>query len=277
MLKRLLAAAMAVLMAVGIAHAEVNMLAVSVGKGDALLIQSGDYTCLVDTGKKDNEPQLRKALKYAGVAALDAVFITHTDKDHTGGLKWLRKSEIEIGAIYASAYYPESTLEKHPAVKTAEKLGLNVNWLKAGDSVSLGDSGAVFRVLAPEYEIPGNEDDNSLVMMLESPDGKMLLAGDMELMQEQVLLSGSSDLHCDVLKVPNHADTDACSNELIAASNAKIAVISTSSAEKEDTPAKRVLKGLKNAGCETYITENCKIGVLVRMNEGKINAEYINK
>ena len=277
MLKRLLAAAMAVLMAVGIAHAEVSMLAISVGKGDALLIQSGDYTCLVDTGKKDNEPQLRKALKYAGVSALDAVFITHTDKDHTGGLKWLRKSGIKIGAIYASAYYPESSTDKHQAIKTAEKLGLAVNWLKAGDTVPLGESGAVFRVLAPEYEIPGNEDDNSLVMMLESPHGKMLLAGDMELMQEQVLLSGGADLRCDVLKVPNHADTDACSNELIAACGAKIAVISTSTEEKSDTPAKRVLKGLKNSGCETYITENCKIGVLVRMSEGNISAEYINK
>lgn len=277
MLKRLLAAAMAVLMAVGAAQAEVSMLAISVGKGDALLIQSGNYTCLIDTGKKDNEPQIRKGLKYAGVDKLDAVFITHTDKDHAGGLKWLRKSEIAIGEIYASAYYPESTLEKHQAVKTAEKLGKEVNWLKAGDTVPLGDSGAVFRVLAPAQEIPGNEDDNSLVMMLESPDGKMLLAGDMELMEEQALISSGADLHCDVLKVPNHADTDACSNQLISACNAKIAVISTSSAEKEDTPAKRVLKGLKNAGCETYITENCKIGVLVRMNAGDISAEYINK
>lgn len=277
MMRKLLAAAMAVLMTIGAACAEVSVLAISVGKGDALLIQSGDYTCLVDTGKKDNEPQVRKALKYAGVDALDAVFITHTDKDHSGGLKWLRKSEIKIGAIYASAYYPESTYEKHPAVKTQEKLGLEVNWLKAGDTVSLGDSGAVLRVLAPEYEIPGNEDDNSLVMMLESPHGKMLLAGDMELLQEQVLRTSGADLKCDVLKVPNHADTDACSNELIAACGAKIAVISTSSAEKEDTPAKRVLKGLKNAGCDTYITEKCKIGVLVRMNEGNISAEYINK
>ena len=277
MLKRLLAAAMAILMAVGVAQAETTMLAISVGKGDALLIQSGNYTCLVDTGKKENETEIRRALKYAGVSALDAVFITHTDKDHVGGLKWLRKSEITIGEIYASAYYPESTSAKHPAVKAAEKLGMEVNWLKAGDSVPLGESGAVFRVLAPEYEIPGNEDDNSLVMMLESSDGRMLLAGDMEFMQEQVLLSSGADLRCDVLKVPNHADTDVCSNELIAACGAKIAVISTSSDEKPDTPAKRVLKGLKNAGSETYITENCKIGVLVRMNAGSISAEYINK
>ena len=277
MLKKLVIAAMAILVAAGAAQAEVSMLAVSVGTGDALLVESGGYTCLVDTGKKDNEAEIRKALEYRGITSLDAVFITHTDKDHTGGLKWLRKSDIKICAIYASAYYPETTTEKHPAVKTAEKLGLEVNWLKAGDSVPLGESGAYFSVLAPGYEIPGNEDDNSLVMMLESPYGRMLLAGDMELMQEQALHESGADLRCDVLKVPNHADTDACSNELIAACKPKIAVISTSSAEKEDTPAKRVLKGLKSAGCDTYISENCKIGVLVRMDESGISAEYINK
>ena len=277
MMRRILAAAMAILISASVAQAEVTMLAVNVGKGDALLIESGGYTCLIDTGKKENEAEIRKALKYRGIDALDAVFITHTDKDHTGGLKWLRKSEIKIGAVYASAYYPESSTDKHQAVKTAEKLGLTVNWLKAGDTVPLGDSGAVFRVLAPEYEIPGNEDDNSLVMMLESPHGKMLLAGDMELMQEQALHASGADLRCDVLKVPNHADTDACSNELISACNAKVAVISTSTDEKSDTPAKRVMKGLNNAGCETYITQNSKIGVLVRMSEGNISAEYINK
>lgn len=277
MMRRLLAAAMAILMTVGIAQAEVSMLAINVGKGDALLIQSGGYTCLVDTGKKENEAEVRKGLEYMGVTALDAVFLTHTDKDHAGGLKWLRKSEIKVGAIYASAYYPESKPDKHPAVKTGEKLGLDVNWLKAGDSIPLGDSGAYFRVLAPEYEIPGNEDDNSLVMMLESPHGRMLLAGDMELQQEQVLHASGADLSCDVLKVPNHADTDACSDELIEACGAKIAVVSTSTEEKPDTPSKRVLKSLKNAGCETYLTEKCRIGILVRMNEGGVSAEYIKK
>lgn len=276
MLKRLLIAALATLTMLSCACAETTMLAISVGKGDALLIRCGDYTCLIDTGKKENEDDIRRAFEYAGVDALDAVFITHTDKDHTGGLKWLRKSDISIAAIYASAYHPETKLGKHPAVKTAEKLGLEVNWLKAGDSVTLGDSGAVFYVYAPEYEIPDNEDDNSLVMMLDSPDGKILLSGDMEFQQEGVLLASGQPLSCDVLKVPNHGDDDACSEALMQATGAKIAVISTSNAEKSGTPSDHIIEGLKSIGCDTYITENCEIGVLVRMDQGQITAEYID-
>lgn len=273
---RSLATAAACLLVCSSAQAKVELLAATVGKGDALLVRAGNYTCLIDTGKSDAENNLDRVLSHLKIDALDAVFITHTDKDHTGGLKWLRKSDIEIRAIYASRYYPETTAKKHQAVKTAEKLGLEVNWLGAGDRVPLGDSGAVFEVVAPEREIPGNEDDNSLVMMLNSPDGRILFAGDMESQEEKSLLSSGADLHCDVLKVPNHGDSDACSADLISACAPKIAVISTDTDEKPDTPDSRVLKNLKKAGCATFITQDCTMGVYVTLDAGEVQAKYVN-
>lgn len=273
---RSLATAAACLLVCSGAQAKVELLAATVGKGDALLVRAGNYTCLIDTGKSDAEENLSRVLSHLKIDALDAVFITHTDKDHTGGLKWLRKSDIEIRAIYASRYYPETTTKKHQAVKTAEKLGLEVNWLGAGDRVPLGDSGAVFEVMAPEREIPGNEDDNSLVMMLNSPDGRILFAGDMERQEEKNLLSSGADLHCDVLKVPNHGDSDACSADLISACAPKIAVISTDTDEKPDTPDSKVLKNLKKADCNTFITQDCTMGIYVTLNAGEVEAKYVN-
>lgn len=257
------------------ACAEVEMLAANVGKGDALLLRAGDYVCLIDTGKRDAQEALQAALEYWQVDALDAVFITHTDKDHVGGLKWLRKSGIEIRAVYASKYHPETAKKKHQAVKTAEKLGLEVNWLAAGDEIALGEGGAWLLVLAPEREIAGNEDDNSLVMLLDSPDGRILLTGDMEHKEEALLLTSDAELNCDVLKVPNHGDGDACSAQLIRACEAKLAVISTSSEEKPDTPDKAVLRNLKEAGCEILITQDSDLGVLVTLRGGEVSAQYI--
>ena len=273
-MKKILAAMLVCLLLWGVALAEIEMYAVNVGKGDAIILRSGDYTCLIDAGKDKAEDAIREAMAEMDIEALDAVFITHSDKDHVGGLKWLRKSGMEIRAIYASKYHPDKTKKKHQATKTAEKLDLEVTWLGRGDEVPLGDSGAVFRVLAPEVEIPGNEDDNSLVMLLESPDGRILLAGDMEQKEEMLLLSSNQDLACDVLKVPNHGDADACSPRLIAACQPEIAVISTSTADKPDTPDKKVLKNLDKAGCATYITQESDMGVYVRMNQGEIFAEY---
>lgn len=273
----LLLAALALLIAPVSAHADVEMLAANVGKGDALLLRAGNYVCLIDAGKNDAQPAVEAALAHWQIDALDAVFITHTDKDHVGGLKWLRKSDIEIRTLYASRYFPESTLEKHQAVKTAKKLDLEVNWLGAGDVIPLGESGATLRVLAPEVEIPGNEDDNSLVMMLDSPDGRILLAGDMELEQEKILLQSGVSLQCDVLKVPNHGDNDACSAALIAASMPKVAIISTDSADKPGTPAQRVLGDLAQANCASYITQDCTLGIRVLLRDGEVQVEYINR
>ena len=275
LIRRVVSAA-ACLLFCGTAQAKVEFLAASVGKGDALILRVGDYVCLIDTGKAEAEDQLRRVFARCGIKKLDAVFLTHTDKDHSAGMKWLRKSGIEIGAIYASRYHPEVKDKKHPAVKAAKKRGLEVNWLAAGDEVALGDTGAVFRVVAPTREVVGNDDDNSLVMLLDSPDGRILFTGDMEEYEEELLLATGADLRCDVLKVPNHGDSDACGPGLIAACAPKVAVISTDGDEKPDTPHKSVLDNLDRAGCVAYVTENCTLGVRVLLEEGQVTADYIS-
>ena len=273
--RRLLAGALTVLMC-GTAQAQVELFAVNVDKGDALIVRAGDYTCLIDTGKEKAQEQLEVALKALGVEALDAVFITHTDKDHVGGLKWLRESGVEIRAIYASRYFPNTTEKKHPAVKAAKKLDLEVQWLGAGDSVPLGDSGAVFQVLAPAMEIPGDEDENSLVMMLDSPDGRILLTGDMEHMEEAALLTSGADLRCDVLKVANHGDSDATSAALIAACAPSVALISTSSEEKPGTPDPGIVRNLQGIGCAVCVTQDASLGVRVTLDGGRVAVENVN-
>ena len=273
--RRLLAGALTVLMC-GTAQAQVELFAVNVGKGDALVVRAGDYTCLIDTGKEKAQEQLEVALKALGVEALDAVFITHTDKDHVGGLKWLRESDIEIRAIYASRYYPGTTEKKHPAVKAAKKLDLEVQWLGAGDSVPLGDSGAVFHVLAPAMEIPDDEDDNSLVMMLDSPDGRILFTGDMEHTEEAALLASGADLRCDVLKVANHGDSDATSAALIAACAPVAALISTDSTEKPGTPDPGIVRNLQSIGCAVCVTQDASLGVRIALDGGRVAVENVN-
>lgn len=254
------------------ACAETRFFAVNVGKGDALLLMMGEnYTCLIDTASKDREDEVRAALDHFGIARLDAIFITHTDKDHTGGLKWL--DEFPVNALYASAYHTMESDAKHPAVKAAGRMDLPLQWLKAGDEVALSDT-ALLRVLAPETALPG-EDDNSLVMMLECPDGRILFAGDMELGQEALLLSSGNDLSCDVLKVPNHADDDACSPSLIDACSAAYGLISTDGFEKPGTPSPRVLQDLRDAGCAVCCTQDSDLGILFTLRGGNVSLDIL--
>lgn len=229
---------------------EVRMDAVNVGKGDAIIISDGEYSVLIDTGKGYACGKLRRALEERGIEKLDAVFITHVDNDHTEGLQFLAQSGIEVGAWYASPYFFEYKEKKHPI----RKAGFEPEWLYAGDEILLGEM--KFRALAPTAKNEDDEDENSLVMMLECPWGSILLAGDMESGEEALLLGSGAALKCDILKVANHGDGDTTGGAFVSAAQPEYAVISTSSYEKPDTPDAGVVALLESAGAEVFITQN---------------------
>ncbi len=255
------------------------LFAANVGKGDALVLRVGDCVCLIDTGKTWARGRVNQALALMGADSsaadgerLDAVFLTHTDDDHAGGLRWLAE-ERTAAKWYASAMVTGVKAEKHPAVKA---VGDAVQWLSRGDEIPLGDAGAVLKVLAPASLYEDKDDNNSLVMLLESPQGKILLTGDMELPEEAEMLSFGDDLKCDVLKVPNHGDDDTTSAAFAGACAAQIAVISTSSEEKPGTPDPGVVSRLQAAGSRVVTTEDSGLGVLITLKGGVATAEYVD-
>lgn len=253
----------------------VRMLAVNVGKADALIIQAGGLNFLVDSGLSKTYGQLEEALKWMQIDRLDAVFLTHTDKDHGGGLKKLAASDMPIGAWYASAYYVDKTHEKHQAVVASGARGQAVTFLKAGDEVAVSDA-VRFEVIGPVELAPDSENNNSLVMILHTPEGKILLTGDMQIQEELSVLKTGKVQACEVLKVGHHGDDTASSYNLLSAVRPQIAVISTSTLEEKDTPAGTVLLSLKKVGAQTFVTQNASGGVLVGLSGFKATAEYVS-
>lgn len=258
------------------ALAEVSMFACSVGKGDALILRVGDWVGLVDAGKPGQMGRVRAALRSLNITALDAVFLTHTDNDHAGGMEWLSESEIPVGAWYASGMYTGVKAKKHPMVKAAAERDMAVNWLQRGDVIPLGDTGAQLRVLAPIQLFEDKDDNNSLVMMLETPEGNILLTGDMELPEEGLLLGQGDDLSCAILKVPNHGDDDTTSQALAQACRAQAAIISTDGQEKPGTPDPDVVARLNAVGTQCYVTEEAGFGIMAKLSGGQASVEMIN-
>ena len=250
----------------GVESAE--LFCVNVGKGDALILRVGGWCGLIDAGKPWAMGRVLSAMEIMGIDRLDAVFLTHTDKDHAGGLEWLVAGDIPVGAWYASGCYTGVDEDKHPAVEAAGARGQQVNWLTRGDALSLGDAGAALRVLAP-FELSTDKDDNnSLVMMLETAQGRMLLTGDMELPEEAGLMKQGDDLSCDVLKAPNHGDDDTLSLAFARAAGAKLALISTDSYAKPGTPDPGVLARLKEVGTQVRVTQDAGLGLWVTLTGG---------
>ena len=253
------------------AETALSLLAINVRKADALLLRSGDSAYLIDTGTEESFARLYSVLKREGIDRLTGVIITHTDKDHAGGIAQLVDSDIEIESVYASAYYNKKKESKHPAVKALKGTGRSVVFLASGDELPL--DGGSLKVLGPLEKDGEKENNNSLVLLAEGGGGSMLLAGDMEFPEEDSLLKAGLIPHADVLKVGNHGEDDATSNALIAAIRPSLAVISTNTDDEPDTPSPRVLRLLASWDIPVLVTQDTENGVLITISGGRITTE----
>lgn len=257
-------------------QAPVEMFAVNVGKGDAILLRVADYCCLIDAGYAYTRGKVLAAMEYMAIDHLDAVFLTHTDNDHCGGLKWLAQSDIAIDQWYASAMFTGVKEKKHPAIKAAAIRDCDVIWLRRGDTIPLGNSGATFEVLAPAALNTDKDNNNSLVMMLQSDAGRILLTGDMELVQESQLMALGDDLSCDVLKIANHADDDTTGEAFLRAAAPDLAIISTSTVEKPETPDPGVLNRIRAVGADCHVTQEGEMGLFITLNQNSANCQAVD-
>ena len=257
------------------ANLNVEIIAFNVGKADAILVRLGENDYLIDAGTKKGYDTLQSDLDALGVTRLEGVFLTHTDKDHGGGLVKLAESGVSIGAIYASELYYEKKYEKHQAVKAAGVLDMDVTWLKAGDEIDAG-SGCAFEVLGPLSLDEQDENNNSLVLRLTTPEGTALLMGDAELEEEAEIIAASADkLDADYLKAAHHGRDDATSAAFARMVSPQIAVISTDRTDEPRSAAASVIASLEDAGAAVYITEHFELGVRVRLKDGQ--AELIEE
>ncbi len=248
----------------------VEMLALNVGKADCILLRVEGHAYLVDTGYKRSSDQMLAMLAHEGVTHLDGVFLTHEHKDHYGGLNALVSSAIKIDTFYTSAYCLDGFGAKHHAVSAAAQRGQTVNYLKSGDAVEISDT-ARFTVLGPTKAAKDNENNNSLVMRLETAEGSILLTGDMKFDEEYCLITGGLLSQTDVLKVAFHGDNTSTSTSFLNAVKPRVGVISTSSAEEKDTPSRETLYRLASVGCKTYVTQDAPSAVRVTLSAGNID------
>ena len=249
-----------------------SALFINVGRADAALFFLANGAYLVDTGSSDSYDALARALETYHVTRLRAVFVTHTDKDHVGGLKKLLKSDVTVEQVYAPAFFCDTTEEKHPARKQAEKRSVPFAWLSAGDVVQAGE-GTSFTVLGPLRRDEYDEDNNSLVLLLKTPEGDMLLAADMKQSAEIDLLAANAVPQAAVLKVGRHGKDDASSYAFLNAVRPQLAIISTNTVEDGKTASWKVLALLERVGALTALTQDASCGVLVTLSGGTASAQ----
>lgn len=239
----------------------------NVGQGDAILIQTGKQTILIDTSDTDERELLVSELEKFSVTKIDKLILTHPHADHIGNAKVLinpSKKElaanpylekISVAEVYDNGVNATSPLYKS-YMKAVDAKDINHRALKVGDTLDFGNS-VKFTVLYPPKELidavnngqksdPNNE---SVVGKLTYKKFSMMFTGDAEKKVESELWADNDAkvLKCDVLKAGHHGSYTASTENFVKAVDPSYVLISCGpEEEKRNTYGHPHLEPLEN-------------------------------
>ncbi len=210
-----------------------------VGQADAILIRQGDAVALVDCGLDE---RVVAALVRNNVHHIDAVFVTHWDEDHWGGLPAVLE-QFSVGTIAVAA----DALEDAPA-EVLNRPGVEYRQVRRGDTVDIGSFCA--RVMWPFESVDGEGNEDSLVLLLsyvqEGKSLRILLTGDAELDQEREFVQEVGDI--DVLKLGHHGSKVSVDGELLDVLKPELSLASAGEGNRYGHPSDVCIDAVKEAG-----------------------------
>lgn len=252
------------------ANEAVKVLFLNVGSADAMLVCVDGKNYMIDTGEEETAYRLLAALNYMGASKLDGLILTHTHSDHIGGAKLLCEN-VETDKLYSAVISENKNNGENKIDNIAKKYSLEQIELNAGDKIEITDSVA-FSVLGPIVLNEDDDNDNSLVLKLNVNSNRVLFTGDMQFSEELTLLNRGTNLKAEVLKVGNHGNRDATSEQFANAVSPKYAIITTDVRVDENSANERVKKALSMS--EIMVTSDYDLGVLMTIGlDGSITFE----
>ena len=233
-----------------------------VGQGDAVLVETPEgRRLLVDGGPGGarrldvGERVLAPFLWNRPAARVDAVAVTHSDSDHSGGLRAVL-TRFRVGEVWENGRWGPGSED---TLRAAERSGACRRTLVAGQRIWLGS--ALLTVLNPDGAVradepaPMGENEESLVLRLDWRGFSLLLTGDLGWPGEERVLASRAPVRALALKVGHHGNRLSSSEEFLAATRAAVAVISVGARNPFRHPTPETLARLEAAGARVYRTD----------------------
>ena len=250
-IRRLLLVLLCALLLPAAAGAELKVVFMDVGQGDAILVLCDGESMLVDAGPAEAGRQVNRYLKDTlEPDALDYVVATHGHDDHIAGMPDALAG-LSVGKVWSSPAVPMTWWLTNvlPAVR---QNGIQISKPAPMDSFRLGNATVTFVNPLTDAE---NANDASLVLRIEYGGNTVLLAADIETTAEQAMLDSGVPLEAGLLKVPHHGGNTSCSEAFIRAVAPEIAVISVGEGNPHGHPHAEPLRNLEKNHVTVYRTD----------------------
>ena len=216
-----------------------------IGQGDCTLLTQDGHAMLIDAGYEKSSDELLALLEKQGVSHLEALVLTHFDKDHVGGADHVLE-ELEVDRLLTPDYQEDSKQYEQFA-EAAREAGLVLETFTDPLTFQLGGSDvSVYPPLRSSYE---DDNDYSLAVMVQHGIDSFLFPGDAEQTRLDELMAQTS-VNCTFLKVPHHGRVEANSGVFFRAASPQYAVITCDS----EGPDSEVMSALNAVGAQVYLT-----------------------
>ena len=224
---------------------------IDVGNADAILLQSGGQSMLIDAGERGDGDEVLEALGENGVESLDHVIATHADSDHIGGMQTVLEG-IEV-KDYIMSFMPEghtpNTKTYINLLETIDEREISLTEAEVGDTFMLGEAKVEILGPADDFEEKNNQ---SVICKVTFGKKKFLFMGDAEIEAEEALLKTKADLSADVLKVGHHGSNTSSTQELLDRVQPAIALVTCGTGNSYGHPHRELIARLQDMHVKIY-------------------------
>ena len=234
----------------GYAESGFDVIFLNVGQGECTIIKCDGETLVIDATTRDKGMDVQGALFKLDVDQVKMVVATHPDRDHNDYLDDVIRLYRPRTILLPPIEDKTSNKSYQAVISAAEETGVEKVYPFVGDTFSLGS--ATITVYGPHSVSFSEEDDWSLVLMIEYQGVRFLFTGDAEMKSEEAMLMYEDEypLKADVLKVGKHGSDNASSYDFIQAVSPQTAIISCGEDNRYDFPNGDVIQNLLDAGVE---------------------------
>ncbi|WP_192879331.1 DNA internalization-related competence protein ComEC/Rec2 [Microbulbifer sp. A4B17] len=226
-----------------------------VGQGLSVVISSGKSRIVYDTGPSipsgwsAGGSIVAPYLMGAGGTELEALVVSHGDRDHAGGVEGLLR-RIEVERVYAPGALADN-LPLSPGTFTDQCTAGKVDYI--GD-ISLRWLWPL-APMKPEEVLDGEENEHSCVILAEWQGVRLLLTGDISRAVELQLAKLYPQFpHVDILVAPHHGSRSSSSPALLEWARPKRVVFSAGFLHHFGHPHRDVVKRYQNLGVSIFNT-----------------------
>lgn len=237
-----------------------------VGQGDATLIRDGNgFDMLVDGGRKGASEYLLDYIREVGVDDLEVVVATHADSDHIGGLiAVIEADDIPVESVFYNGF-PGTTQTWTEFSDAVTSSGLSLNQAQYPNTYTWG--GITVKVLNPTSGmIDPDQNDASVVLLVDYAQISMLLPADIDSNIENKLPNRVTTLQADILKVAHHGSKHSTSQSFLQEVQPQEAIISVGT-NPYGHPAPETLSRLNDI--DTGIWRTDLVGTILLTSDGE--------